>query len=725
MPASFAASARRLFPLRAVPCAGLFLLGATAGAQSPAPGAAAELLPEVRVRAEAETATGPVPGYVARRSATATKTDTPLLETPQSVTVISAEQIRDQAPPNLQEALRYTAGVRHELYGVDNRGDWVSLRGSESTTTFLDGLRLPLTGWYGVVRNEPYAFERIEILRGPSSIVAGAMDPGGVVNLVSKRPLAQAQREVGVRLGNHAHKELQADLTGPLNEDRSLLYRLVAVGRDSGTQVRHADDKRSFLAPSLTWAPRAGHTLTVYAEYQEDRSGNTNAFLPRAGTLEEAPNGPIPSDLFIGEPAWDRYGGTRKRAGYSAAHELGDGWRLRHQVRHDEVAGLQKSMYANWWQGFRDAAGNPDPNGRYLNRTWYIYDDRARITTGELLFEGQAELLGMRHRLLVGLDGLRQQASKASASGAATPLDVYDPVYGSFDEPELGAAPTTRNHIRRLGVLLQDQFKPTEAVAVRLGLRHDKVRNTVVGGQTERDSANSVNLGATYQVLPGWAPYASYSESFDPVSGTDAQGRAFKPKRARQFEVGVKWESPVRRAQATASVYTLREKNRLTSDPDNVGYSVQLGEARVRGFELEGKADVGPWNLLGSYSHTRARASAASWGGNLDPTQQLEGIPEHMASAWAVYRFARFGLPGWQLGAGVRHVGRIGDGTGAVHVPSVTLFDWMTAYETGPWRFALNVNNLTDKDYIATCLARGDCWFGQRRKAVLTASLRF
>jgi iron complex outermembrane receptor protein len=661
------------------------------------------------------TVTGQHGGYVADRSTTATKMDVPLLETPQSVSVITSDQIRDQAPPNLQEALRYTPGVRNELYGIDNRGDWFALRGSQESTTLLDGLRLPLTGYYGVVRTEPYAYERVEVLRGPASIIAGQNDPGGVVNLVSKRPQPAASREFGVNYGNHDRREIHADLTGPLDEAGAWLYRLVAVGKDGGTQVAHADEQRAFVAPSLTWRSRAGHSVTAFGEYQYDRSKNTNAFLGLEGTLNPAPNGPIPTDLFIGEPDWDRYGGTRWRFGYAADFSLGGSWHLRNQLRHDQVHGLMESMYAAWWLGFLDESGAPLENGRYLGREWYISDDESHLTTGEVLLEGSPRTGGVAHHVLFGVDGLNHRASQVYAEAEGPPLDVYAPVYGVFAEPTLGDAAPSENEIRRVGVLAQDQMKFFDRLSLRLGLRRDYVRNAVVDGETATDWATTGNVGVVYEVLPGLAPYASYSESFNPVSGTNAAGEAFKPKRGEQVEAGVRWEPASLPLEASAAYYTLKEKNRLASDPNNVNQSIQIGEARVRGLELEARSAFARWKLLGGYSYTRARASADPFGTDLDADQQLEGIPEHTASLWAVHDFGSLGVPGLSLGGGARYVGRIGDGTGNVFVPAVTLFDALAAFDRGPWRFALNVNNVADKSYIATCLARGDCWFGQRR----------
>lgn len=674
---------------------------------------------------EAVMVRAPEREVVTRSATTATKTDTPLLETPQSVTIVTAAQIRDQGSPTLQEVLRYMPGVRHELYGIDNRGDWMSLRGSHESTQLLDGLRLPLTGWYGVVRNEPYAYERIEVLRGPSSIIAGANDPGGVVNLVSKRPRAEAARDIGVRFGNYNRRELHADLTGPLSPDGSWLYRLVALGNDSDAQINHADEQRALVAPSLTWRPNARHSVALFGEYQYDRSKNTNAFLGLAGTLQAAPNGPIPTDLFIGEPAWDRYGGTRRRFGYAADVSLNGSWQLRHNLRHDRVDGLLKSMYAAWWGGFVDENGRPDASGRHLGRRWYIYDDRSRVTAGELLVQGRRQTGAVTHTLLFGVDGTIHDASQTSAGGQGTPLNVYAPVYGNFPEPSLNGATPKENNIRRLGLLAQNQMKFFDRVSVRVGVRRDKVRNAVVGGTVSRDWATSANVGVVYELLPGLAPYVSYSESFNPVSGTDAAGNAFKPKRGEQIEAGLKWEARSLPVQATAAFYSLNEKNRLASDPVNVGHSVQIGEARIKGVELEAKGELASWIGLASYTYTRAKASAAAWGGKLDSNQQIEGIPEHSASVWALHDFGHLRLPGFRLGGGVRQVGRIGDGTGKIFVPAVTLFDAMASYETGRWRFALNVNNLSDKVYIATCLGRGDCWFGARRTMAVTAGYRY
>ncbi len=488
-------------------------------------------LPAVRATAKPEAATGPVNGYTARRSASATKTDTPLNEVPQSITVIGAEQIRDQASNNLQEALRYTVGVRTETYGVDNRGDWFTLRGASEGSTLIDGLRRPLSGFWGILRDEPYAFERIEVLRGPSSVIAGQNAPGGVINLVSKRPQAEVVREVGVQLGNYDLKQLNADLAGPLNADGTLLYRLVALAKDSDTQVNYAFDERELIAPSITWRPNAGTSLTLFTEYQRDESGNLNAFFPYQGTVLPAPNGPIPYDTFIGEPDWDTYGGKRWRMGWQFEHQLSADWTVRQNLRHDRVDGTLNTMYAAWFNGFLDATGAPDPNGTWLGRAYYLFEDANRITNADLLLEGRLAFGTTQHTLLAGIDVMATRSSQKSWFGSATPLDVYNPVYGTFPLPAKPDVAPTISETRRTGLLLQDQIKFDERWVFVAGLRHDRSSTGTEGSPAQKDAATTKNLGLVWLADGGWSPYASYSESFEPVGGTDAAGALFEPTR--------------------------------------------------------------------------------------------------------------------------------------------------------------------------------------------------
>jgi iron complex outermembrane receptor protein len=284
----------------------------------------------------------------------------------------------------------------------------------------------------------------------------------------------------------------------------------------------------------------------------------------------------------------------------------------------------------------------------------------------------------------------------------------------------------------QVGLLLQDQIKFDARWVGVVGIRHDRVKtDSVATTPTDpdavtkpRDSATSKNLGLVYLADGGWSPYASYSESFEPVAPSSEQ--TFKPKRGKQVEAGVKWSPADTGITAAAAAYELKEKNRVMSAPtaDNPNLQVQSGEVTVKGFELEAAANLRAWELVTSYTYMDAQQTAV--GNDVKYLgQQLSGIPKHSAAVWATHKFGAYGLPGFKAGLGVRYAGETTDGTGNNTVPSVTLLDLLLAYDRGPWRLAFNVSNLTDKTYIATCLERGDCWFGNERKAVLSVAYRW
>jgi iron complex outermembrane recepter protein len=672
-----------------------------------------------------ENAKQPARGYVAKRSSAGTKTDTPLAETPQSISVITAERIKDQNAQTLSETLRYSAGVTAETYGVDNRGDWISVRGT-TAAIFLDGLREPLTGYWGSVRAEPYGFERVELIRGPSSVMYGQNTPGGLVNMVSKQPQAETKREISLQYGSYDYKQLAMDFTGAANSDDSVLYRLVMVGKDSNTQVDHAEDQRIYIAPSVTLLPGDDTSLTLYAQYQKDESSNTNAFLPWIGTLLPAPNGPIADSLFIGEPAWDTYGGERKRAGYTLEHQLDTAWTLRHHLRYDDVQGHMTSAYAAWWLGFKNASGVSDPNGQYLSRIGYVYAPTSKIANTDVQLEGKLRLGNTQHTVFLGVDGMWLDSTNPSSSLALTDLNVYHPVYGTAPAPSTSFSHVTTDNNTQVGVSLQDQMKLENWVVIA-GARYDSARSKSRGvANSEKDeSAISGKLGVVYLANNGISPYFSYSESFEPVAGTNAYGAAYEPKRGEQLEAGVKWLPAESRVSVTAAVYKLTENNRLTTDPNNPNNQIQAGETTTNGVELEATATAGSWEFIGSYSYTAAEITESKTPNDAALNKQFESIPKQQASAWAKNSFSIAGIPGFSAGAGARYLGKNWGEGEVISVPANMLVDALLSYTQKDWSFALNANNLLDKEYIATCLGRGDCWFGTRRRIVGTLTYNF
>jgi iron complex outermembrane receptor protein len=485
-------------------------------AQTTAPGA----LPEIRVdaSAETETATSPVIGYRARNAATATKTDTPLSETPQSVTVVTRDQIVDQGANNLQDALNYAAGVRSDAYGLDSRTDSVRVRGA-TPDIYLDGLRQSYGYYTSTTRTEPYTLERLEVLRGPSGMLFGAGTAAGVVNMVSKRPLQETQREVGVQFGSFGRKQIQADLTGPLNADGSLSYRLIALQRKSDTQVDFVPDDRSVIAPSLTWRPSAATSLTLQGLWQKDKSGSSSQFLPWEGTLLPNPNGRVPTSRFIGEPGFDYYDSERKTFGWQFEHKFNDSWTVRQNFRAARNENDNRYHYGAAFSGAESWDATDPIFKRVLGRYYDSYLTRNRTQTLDNHVEGHFQTGALKHTLLVGADFARQREDVWGGTTFDT-IDVYAPVYGHVDLPERTAMPRTRQ--RQNGFYLQDQIKLDNWIFVA-GLRHDKAVSSAEGSDAEKSSATTKRFGVMYAMPSGWSPYLSYSESFTPQSPRNGQ----------------------------------------------------------------------------------------------------------------------------------------------------------------------------------------------------------
>ena len=674
--------------------------------------------------AEQENPTAPITGFVAKRALSATKTDTPLIETPQAISVITRDQMEAQGVQTLRQVTAYTAGAVSNYF--DSRQDTFKARGGD-VTQYLDGM-VRFIGYWNDTRPDPYTLERVEFLRGPSSVLYGQGSVGGVLNLTSKRPQAETQREVQVQLGNNARKQIAADMTGKLTQDGEWLYRLVAVGRDSDTQVDHVRDDRVVIAPTVTWKPSAATSLTLQLTHQKDKSGSLIGFFPWQGTQLPNRYGQIPTNTFISEPGWDRYNSESTSWGYLFSHQIDSTWTVRQNLRRSvsdvDYRTLYTSFTANAAQG-RPARPvfNADNRTVLRDASWTL--GNARMLLVDTQVEGKLRWGEAEHTVLGGLDVQRNHWGQQSWRAVAPAIDVYNPVYGNFTAPSASAlARVPSVEQRQLGFYAQDQIKWGRWTAT-LGLRHDNAKSDTEGRPVAavNDKAWSKRAGVTYQMDGGWAPYAGYSESFQPLGGANFYGVPFKPQRGEQWEAGVKWQPPGQGISAFAAVYQLREKNRKTTDPTNPLNSLQIGEVKVKGFEAEVQASLArQWDFTVGYAFTDAKIGRSNAG---DQGTPVASVPRHTASAWLSHRFASEGRGGWTVGAGVRYTGSQWSGTTAISTPAATLADAMVAYDAGDWRVAFNVVNLADKVHITQCLARGDCFYGQARTYTLTSTYRF
>ncbi|MPZ40042.1 MAG: TonB-dependent siderophore receptor [Rhizobiales bacterium] len=509
-----------------------------------------------------ERANGPVDGIVAGRSATGTKTDTPIMETPNSVSVISAKRIEQQGATSVTEALGYTAGVSGNTYGADMRFDWLRIRGFDAYLPgyFVDGMLARNNNTWTVWKVEPYGAERIEVLRGPASVLYGQVNVGGIVNIVSKQPLEERLNEVGIRIGNHNRVEGVFDFSGPVTKDGTLLYRLTGVGLTTDTQVDFTEQKRLYIAPAFTWRPNADTSITVLAQYLRERDVPDNRFLPAAGTLlPNPPFGKIRRSLFTGEPGYDKFHVDQWAVAYLFEHRVDEVWQVRQSMRYREMSVDYKTVY-----------GTPGvPNlGRSLPRGIFTTDETLKAFTTDNQLQADFATGIVKHTVLAGLDYQHNTFGQRAGVGAGPPLDVYNPVYGtSITDPPLYTDHTTK--LSQTGLYLQDQAKIAERWIVILGGRYDWAKNHTVNRPipiapdgsiaNKKDEAFTWKAGLLYHAPIGVSPYVTYSESFFPSATLNPDTDApFDPETGQQYEVGVKFQpfgpracSPLRRSTSS------------------------------------------------------------------------------------------------------------------------------------------------------------------------------
>lgn len=691
------------------------------------PGAATLTPVTVHAEVEQESAWGPVFGYVATRSGTGTKTDTALIETPQSISVVTSDYAEAIGATNLKEALSYTPGITISPYGTDSRYDWIYLRGFDGyASLYLDGLPLRNTGSLSVWRTENYNLERFEVLRGPSSVLYGQNSPGGLVNVVSKRPTDKPLHEIQLQLGEDSRKQLAGDFSGPLDEDGKLLYRLTALVKDAELPAESMADDRYFLAPSLTWRPSSDTKLTVLSSVMRDRAGVYTRIAPVEGTLLYNPNGKIPTSNFLSEPDFNQFDQDQWMLGYAFEHRPNQNWALRQNARYSH-------MKVDYWQAgttrfVQVDASNPSSAANYRRR--YLTVNGTQSDASSFVIDNQAEgklkLGETEHTLLLGLDYQRTHFDEASYYQRTTlTIDIYDPTYGA-NLPIPAPYTDSDIHLWQTGLYFQDQIKFGGRWVATLGGRYDWAKvesddHLTYTKSRQTDEKFTGRAGLVYLAENGLAPYLSYAESFAPnVAVNPTTGKAFEPETGVQYELGLRYQPPGRSDSYSIAAFDLRRRNYITYDASYV--PSQRGEVTVRGLELS--AHIQPIQRLNielSYSYT-PKADVTKSINSSEVGKQANPVSRHQASAWADYR-----LPmGLKFGLGARYVGP-NDGynsSAPKTVPGYTIFDAMIGYDFERWSLALNARNLTDKTYYSQCSAT-TCYFGEERKVIATASYRW
>ncbi|WP_227459713.1 TonB-dependent siderophore receptor [Cupriavidus pauculus] len=680
-------------------------------------------LPAVTVTAAgAESGRSAVVGYVARESATANKSDTSLMATSQSVSVITRDQMSDQAVQSVSDALKYTAGVNADPYGADPRADWFYIRGFNADV-YWDGLRVPQianrAGSYAAFRVDPSSVERVEVLRGPSSVLYGAGNLGGFVNLISKDPQAEPYRELALDYGSHNRRQARFDFTGPLNDDGTLLYRVNGLGRLSDTQTYNVTDNRVNINPSLTWRPNGTTSLTLSATYLYDDMGSSASYGPALGMVTPSRFGKIPPSLLTGDPSFDKYRKTQAAVGYRLEHRFTDQVVFRQNVRYTHLDLDYKSLFG------RSLAADQ----RTLNRTAYQAQPNLNGVQVDNNVQVDVATGPVSHKIVTGVDLQWQDFHNRVWSINGPSLDLYAPVYGLNPALPVNATTSTDQQQKQLGLYLQDQLRWGHwvlSLAGRQDYTRSSTRNNRTGVTTDQDPSKFTwRTGLLYEAPIGLSPYVSYSTSFLPTLSTNLAGDPLKPTTGQQVEAGVKYQPPGSRSIFTVSAFNLTQQNVSTTDPANTANTIQTGEIRSRGVELEARTSLmSRLNLVASFTYQDPVVTRSN---GADLGKRPYGVPRTMASAWADYTLPPLHDVRLGFGGGVRYIGNTaGDAANTFDVSSVVLFDASVHADfASRWRLQINAANLFDREYVAGCNSTIQCYYGNGRTVIATLSTRW
>jgi iron complex outermembrane receptor protein len=632
-----------------------------------------------------------------------TKTATPLIETPQPITIVTEDMFRAQGAINLSDTLNYVAGVTANAYGRDTRVDGFVVRGIEALQ-FRDGMR-DIFSFYASITSDPYNFSRVEVVRGPASVLFGQGSIGGIVNFVSKTPEFKNFGELAATYGSYNRKELAGDLNYVVNDQ--LAVRVVGRARDADTYVDHVPDDRILVSPSIRWKPTDSTDITLLGLYQEDDSGSTSQFLPIVGTLRENPGQPrLPRYLFVGKPGWDRYDGRSLQGTAILNQQFGEDVKLSMRARYIDSD-------VNYFTHYPDSYSNPaDPYSVYgtNGRTIGLYSDASIARMNVFSTDNNLQIKfntgsQIEHLLLGGIDYSWNHVKKRTGSGRDV-IDIYDIDHDALTIPTISS--TTDDSQKQLGVYLQDQIRAWDRVSVVLGVRRDHVTSPGI----ESDNATTFRAGIIAEIGAGFSPFASYTESFLPVAGLDGNGDQFEPQRGKQYEYGVKWQ-PDRATLVTVTGFNISEVNRIVYGTGSQIF--QSGRLKTKGFEIEASRRFADnYEILLNYGYNKVR--------NLGEIS-VDFLPRRNASIWGTKTIDLGDDVSLRLGAGVRRTGerRSGD----IVTASNTLVDALAELNWRQFRLSLNATNLLDDKFYASCLARGDCFVGAPRNVMATIGYRF
>jgi iron complex outermembrane receptor protein len=576
--------------------------------------------------------------------------------------------------------------------------DYYRIRGFDASfNTYIDGLR----GGNGMME-ETWGLESVEVLKGPSSALYGQSVLGGLINIVTRKPVPDRFVHAQVTGGTFGFLDPAIDMGGSLNSSRTVYGRLAALYHTSNSYVDYAYRHRYYFAPSLTWKPASGTTLTLIGRIQRD-NGRNGMPLPALGTALPNINGPISIHRYIGEleAHANQLVQANRQFGVQFRHNLNEHLTLRENAR---FAWYTQDWNRIYYPSFLGG------DQRTLYRYPLSWHGPWQTHEADTSMEGRASFWHMDHSALLGVDFYRNPNSARgysidfADSSQYEPLDLYNPVYGANPVRPLGLYTSSDTVTQYTGIYLQDHVRLPQHLTITAGGRVDFAKNENKGSPNQNDTGLTPRMGITWQAIPSTTIYASFSKSFMPQSGLvydgSTSGKFIAPERGQQWEGGVKsaaWEG---RLMTTLAIFQLDRRNVATSDVAHPNFNIVTGQQRSRGVELEATLHPLPgWNLTSAYSYINAEVTHDT---NLPAGTPTLNAPKNIFNVWTTYEVPRGPARGLGFGVGGRHyTDQSGDLANSFQLPGYGIVDASMTYRRGPTLWQVNANNLGNKRYWA------------------------
>ncbi|WP_044469843.1 TonB-dependent siderophore receptor [Mannheimia massilioguelmaensis] len=648
-------------------------------------------------------------GYIPVYTTVGTKTVTSLARTPFSVNVISADLMKDQAVRSVTDAVAYTSGmvggyrgnnslIEISIRGIGNKSD------GGTVPTYLNGSR-----YQTAFEIDPFFLESINVIKGPNSILYGQVNPGGVMDIITKKVSGNPHHHLQFIVGNHHRYQVGLDVEENLSD--TLSARLIGELEHADWNTQFVKEKGGALAPSILWKPTENTELNLYAYYAKKPKAGDRNFLPKEGTINAVNGQKLPYDIFLSDPSYHQLKSEQMQIGYNFSH-----------IFNPNLTFRQNTSYHKGEENFKNLVYWADIGSDLVRKA-----RRWDIKTQEISLDNQLEwkfnIANIAHTLLSGIDYKRVREDAEIYLGTAPNIDWQNPIYGvSVNEPALQSADL--KHLKQFGIYLQDQMEIGNFDLMLSG-RYDQAKNSTADRLTYKTESNKQDkftwrTGVIYNFNNGVAPYVSYSTSFVPSLEKDAQGKFLKPTTATQWEMGVKYQ-PTQETLLTLAGFKIKQKDLANYQWQTHSYE-QIGKVETKGIEVSLNQQLSDkFSVTASYAYLKKEITADKDGSTIGKTQW--GVPRHQASIWAKYKF----FNKLTIGAGVRYMGTtFGDNTNSFTVPAYTLYDMLVGYDFMPnLNLQLNIQNLTNKKYIASCANNYSCFYGTERNLSATLNYHF